>query len=296
MLQGEPDKPNTLVTLVRILAPDETPVAGTLFEPGPESPSLPISVVIASATGVRRRYYDAFAHCLAGSGFRVVTFDYRGVGDSCPPNLRGYRACAKQWSEDVEAVIDWTARRYPKNELSVIGHSIGGILIGTVLNLNLISRIVLVGSQSGYWRLYRTPQKQGWALLWYVVAPVLTWLFGYFPGRILGLGENLPAGVVREFGRWCRHPSYIAGWRPLEVQQQFSRLRVPVLAYSIDDDTTAPLPAVEALLTFYHNARIERRHVMPAEVGANHLGHFGFFRRGPSRALWVETIEWLKQH
>src|SRR3954468_20862539 len=39
-------------------------------------------VVVASATGVLRGYYTAFASWLAGQGFAVVTFDYRGMGDS----------------------------------------------------------------------------------------------------------------------------------------------------------------------------------------------------------------------
>jgi len=292
----EKDESKALVTRLNILALDQTPLAGTLYRPGSATPTLPISVIIGSATGVRRHFYDAYARYLAENGFSVVTFDYRGVGDSCPENLRGYKACARQWGEDFEAVIDWTARHYPQNELAAVGHSIGGILLGTTRNVNLIGRIVLVGSQSGYWRLYKMPQKQAWALLWYVGAPVLTRLFGYFPARMLGFGENLPAGVIGEFGRWCRNPSYIVGCDQGAVKERFSQLRGPVLAYSVDDDTTAPLQTVEALLKWISNAPIKHRHVSPADVGRKKLGHFGFFRRDMCDSLWAETIDWLGRY
>lgn len=291
MSRDEVDKPH--VTLLDFVAQDETRLAGTLYEPGPETPPLPVSIIISSATGVRRRFYDAYARYLAEHGLRVVTFDYRGVGDSCPANLRGYCASAHQWSEDVAAVIEWTARRYPGNKLGAVGHSIGGVLLAAAQNQDLISRIVLVGSQSGYWRLYRTPQKQAWGFLWYVGAPLLTSLFGYFPARMLGLGENLPAGVIRDFGSWCRHPSYIAGFDN-GARERFAKLNSPVLAYSIDDDTTAPRETVDALLTWFSSAPIERRHVVPAEVGRDAIRHFGFFRRGVSGSLWAETIDWFR--
>ena len=42
------------------------------------------SVLVAGAMGVEQRYYAGFARWLAGQGFFVATFDYRGMGRSRP--------------------------------------------------------------------------------------------------------------------------------------------------------------------------------------------------------------------
>jgi predicted alpha/beta hydrolase len=60
--------------------------------------------------GVRQDYYAPFAQWLAGQGWRVTTFDYRGSGDSLPDTpaggLRGYKADLFDWTRDYEAAID----------------------------------------------------------------------------------------------------------------------------------------------------------------------------------------------
>jgi predicted alpha/beta hydrolase len=49
-------------------------------------------VIINSATSVRCRYYSRFASFLFGEGFDVITYDYRGIGESRPVSLRGFDA------------------------------------------------------------------------------------------------------------------------------------------------------------------------------------------------------------
>ena len=70
----------------RIEAPDGHPLAVTLFHP--DTP-VGLSVLIGSATGAPRRYYANFARHLAARGCTVVSFDYRGIGDSIDPMLPG---------------------------------------------------------------------------------------------------------------------------------------------------------------------------------------------------------------
>ena len=63
------------------------------------------SVVIGGAMGVRQAFYEAFATWLAGQGYRVTSFDYRGHGDSLQGSLRQVRADLCDWARDYEAVI-----------------------------------------------------------------------------------------------------------------------------------------------------------------------------------------------
>ena len=66
-------------------------LGGQMWRHAEPSRSRPV-VVIAPATSVHSRYYHRFADHLFQQGFDVLTFDYRGIGHSRPPSLRGFRA------------------------------------------------------------------------------------------------------------------------------------------------------------------------------------------------------------
>jgi predicted alpha/beta hydrolase len=50
------------------------------------------------AMGTTQKYYAAFARWLARQGFLVVTFDYRGTGQSRTGNLREFKADILDWA------------------------------------------------------------------------------------------------------------------------------------------------------------------------------------------------------
>ena len=58
---------------------DGTPISARVYEAAGDAQG---NVVIGGAMGVRQDYYANFAEWLAGQGWRVTTFDYRGSGDS----------------------------------------------------------------------------------------------------------------------------------------------------------------------------------------------------------------------
>ena len=64
------------------------------------------AVLIGGAMGVRQSFYRPFAQWLADQGYVVATFDYRGVGDSRGPSLRGFEADLFAWARDTDAAID----------------------------------------------------------------------------------------------------------------------------------------------------------------------------------------------
>src|SRR6185369_11156839 len=86
---------------VQFTATDGFPLHGTLYEGGADA------ILVASALGVKRRYYDAFAQAANQRGFTVLTFDYRGIGESRPSSLRGFDANMRDWGAiDLPAAID----------------------------------------------------------------------------------------------------------------------------------------------------------------------------------------------
>src|SRR5262245_61297245 len=77
-----------------------------------DATSCRAGVLLVGAMGVDQQYYAAFAEWLAGQGFFVVTFDYRGIGDSRPArfreSLRGFHADVSTWAtRDVPAAVDF---------------------------------------------------------------------------------------------------------------------------------------------------------------------------------------------
>jgi predicted alpha/beta hydrolase len=275
---------------ISIPASDGFLLAGTLYEP--ES-AAGCYVLVASATGVRRRFYDKFARFLCVRGFGVVAFDYRGIGDSKKGSLIGFRASMRDWGEkDLAALIDWTAAR--SDRLMAVGHSAGGQLFGLAPNNRKVAALVAVAAQSGYWGFWPFPRKYLMAALWYAFVPGLTRACGYFPAKRLHLGEDLPAGVAREWARWCRNPVYMIDADRLPERRFFETFRAPIRHYSFEDDAYAPKAAVDYLAGCYCNAPKEARHVRPGDVGAAAIGHFGFFRGKNKCRLWTETAEWLE--
>jgi predicted alpha/beta hydrolase len=71
-------------------------------------PSRPprAGLVIAPAMAVPQSFYAEFAAFLAGQGFRVWTFDYRGIGESWQGSMRRCTADLSDWiTRDYDAVV-----------------------------------------------------------------------------------------------------------------------------------------------------------------------------------------------
>jgi predicted alpha/beta hydrolase len=271
-------------------------LAGTLYEPSAEL-DRGKTVLLASATAVRRRYYHGFARHLADRGLTVLTFDYRGIGDSRPASLKGFRASMRDWgTSDLAGAIAWLTARYPGRPLVGVGHSAGGQLFGLASNNQRLSALLTVGAQHGYWALWPGLRKFAMALLWWIAIPLVTRLFGYFPSRLLGLGAELPKGVALEWASWCRDPAYVNGRHRPPAADAFAAFTGPLRAYSFSDDAYAPPISVDRLAAFYSAATLERRNLTPRDLGVAAIGHFGFFRDDFRSSLWSEAADWLLRH
>jgi predicted alpha/beta hydrolase len=129
-------------------------------------------------------------------------------------------------------------------------------------------------------------------LVTHVVLPGMSRLCGYLPARVFGQGEDLPAGVAREWASWCRHPGYIVG--ALGAQEAYARFTAPIRAYVATDDSYAPARAAEAFLEFYPGSLRKLIPVEPQAAGGGPIGHFGYFRERFKDSLWREAADWLE--
>jgi len=253
------------------------------------------SVVIGGAMGVRQDFYAPFAQWLAGQGWRVTTFDYRGSGESSPAGgtLRGFKADLFDWTRDYEAAIDHAKAALPERPLYLLGHSLGAQLPGLLDNQHQVAGLLSVAGGSGYWRENAPQLKRVVFYFWYVVVPLATRLFGYFPGKKLRKVGDLPAGVVMQWRKWCLTPGYSVGAEGEAVRQRYANARFPVHALSITDDELMTLRGTHTLIDLYENAPSEVERIAPADLGVRRLGHFGPFRREHEAKLWPRMAEWL---
>src|SRR6185369_13508312 len=119
-------------TGMKIAAQDGVSISATFFEPEGKARG---AVLIVPAMSAPQSYYQAFAQWLAGEGYHVATFDYRGTGESREGSLRGYKADIFDWAGlDSAAVLEALAERAAGLPVYWVGHSLGGQILGFLPN------------------------------------------------------------------------------------------------------------------------------------------------------------------
>lgn len=248
-------------------------------------------LIIASATGVKQKYYQKFAEFLSLHQIIVITFDYSGIGKSLYRPIKKQGNNAWDWGRlDLESVINYAAELYPGLKLSIIGHSMGGQLIGLSKASLKLDKVILVAAQSGYWKYWSGFARIKMWLNWYLLFPILISVFGFFPGKKISGMENLPKHVAKQWSQWGRHKDYLLSEIPLD-QTVYQQLDLNFTAYSIEDDSYAPKRAVDWLCQVYANAKMKRIHLDPKEFNTDKIGHFGIFREKFKDSLWVLLLD-----
>ncbi len=260
------------------------------------------AVVINSATAVPRKVYRGFASYLAHRGCAVLTYDYRGIGDSRlpamvgynqPKSLVGFKASMSDWAAlDVTAAVRWMHERYTTLPLAYIGHSFGGQALGLIENNVDVTRALFVASQAATWKLMTPPENyRVYAFMNFIGVP-LARMLGYAPGWV-GIGEDLPKDVFLQWADWVSSPRYLFDSK-LPALANFTRYKGDLRALAFSDDPWATRPAVEMLCGGFSAIKPEVLTVKPSDVGVKAIGHFGFFRPDHRDTLWRGAAEWIQ--
>jgi predicted alpha/beta hydrolase len=268
-----------------VRADDGRDLSITVFEPVRQLRGV---AVVASAMATPAGFYAAFARRLSEHGIRAVTFDYRTAAGS-PEEMRREDADVDRWSADAAAVLAATADDAERDGVPVtwIGHSLGGQIIPFVEHQRLAA-IITIAAGDGYWRRNAPALRRKVPFLWWVVAPVAMAVAGYFPGRRLGLGGDLPSGVLKQWSRWCRHPEYLQIDHP-DAPELFAAVTAPITALSFSDDEVLSSESTRFLLGLYTGSEQVRHDLSPSELGVDRIGHHGFFRKQHA-GLWDELV------
>jgi predicted alpha/beta hydrolase len=258
------------------------------------------AVLINAGAGISYRYYDHFAEYLSSNGATVLAYDYRGIGKSRPRSLKGFSASVEDWGDkDCAAALELLAKRFVGIPIVVVGHSIGGFVTGFVRNGELINRLIMVGGHTGFWRDYARAKRLRMYVMWHVMMPVLTRIFGFFPGRMLRMSEDIPAGAAMEWAN-RRHPDFWWNVRTTsgaldivrieDALARFRAIRVPLIAIRFSDDPFATMEATQRILDLFSNCPATNVELGPESTNLQHIGHFGFFRRRFRETLWPVVL------
>lgn len=249
---------------------------------------------INSALAVPRRYYSKFAHYLAEQGFSVVTYDYRGSGDSLHGLAKHCKATFRELGEcDMAAATAYVKKKFPNQRHVVIGHSAGAALYGLAANCTEVDALLGIAAPSAFQGHYDYPHRFVIGLFFNVLIPLATPAFGYFPGQYFGVGP-LPPAIAQQWRRWSRHKDYVTDSDGTPLREYYHRFRAPLRFLHIADDKLyGPLRSVQAVAGFYVNAPRQIVSVAPRDIGVRKIGHFGFFRNTMPRLVWDNAARWL---
>lgn len=185
--------------------------------------------MISSATGVRKEFYFKFAQFVlqreidtdsssASSSSIVICYDYRGIGNSFPPENTNKDASlvsariSEEWSNrDFVGVLAFSRKIRPANEVLLVGHSVG-IHILAFLDEQItgcIKRILSVSAQNAFLGMNKDSltwmgSVRTWTTIGYLF-PLLTRMAGKFPAKSFNMFEDLPKDVALEWFNYCRH-------------------------------------------------------------------------------------------
>ncbi len=249
-------------------------------------------LVVGGATAVPQGFYKRFAEHAARRGFDVLTLDYRGIGQSAPPTLKGFRMNYLDWGRlDLAAAVQ--AMRQDGMPLYLVGHSFGGHALGLLPEPDAVAGAWTFATGAG-WHGWMPPLERLRVLfMWRVLGPVWTRMAGYLPWSRLGMGEDLPLDVYRQWRHWCRFPRYFFDDPEMsDVTRRFAEVRFPIVAANALDDAWAPPASRDAFMAGYRGSDVRAVTIDPRQSRLGAIGHMGYFR--PRAApLWDEALDWF---
>jgi predicted alpha/beta hydrolase len=254
------------------------------------------TIILSSATGVKKEFYINFASFLVSHGYTVLLYDYRGIGGSAPMDLRTMDAYMHEWgTKDMKAVLDYLVHEKGLTDIIWLGHSVGAQLVGFLDDTRYIRKVVSINSALGYWGYFPFPMNWLIWLLWYFIGPLMIRIYGYGVMNKIGWGENLPKNILLEWRDWCLNKTYFSGSlkRVLQVDQ-FSRFTIPITAVYMSDDFIANDITVPLMMNFFPNSPQKIMKLSVREHTRDQVGHTGIFREKFKNSLWPVLVDVIK--
>ncbi len=279
--------------MVNIPATDKYLISAKIYAANPLLTKNKV-LVINSATAVDKQLYHHYATFMAEKGYHAITYDYRGIAASRPKKLKGFKASFTDWGQkDFTGVIDFVKKEFPKHKIVVLGHSIGGTIIGMTEKNKEISGIITIGAQTAYYKDWAKNQKTKIYILWHILFPIITKLYGYFPGKKLGMLEDVPKGVIDQWHHRRKHVDMKTQMEENGSQFFYKDYVGKLLSLWIEDDPIGTEKAIKRIHDVFVKSKKEIEMIALNSIPTHKIGHFGFFSRKYKDTLWTKTLTWF---
>jgi predicted alpha/beta hydrolase len=250
----------------------------------------PYPVLLCPATGITAQFYHRFNLWLAQQGYDVLCFDFRGIGDSLKGSLKDSKASIVQWGQlDISAAIETLLAQTKADKVILLGHSAGGQLLGIVPNYEKVAKVIAVSGSTGHVKGLKGRTKLLAPVMFNMIFPLTNLTLGYGATNAIGMGENLPKAVAREWAQFCSKPGYVinAIGKTISKDQDFHQdINQPITAIWSSDDEIATEANVKDLLRLYPNANTKHIELNPAHYGHKAIGHMLMFKSSHQN-LWT---------
>ena len=244
-------------------------------------------VLICPATGITQHFYQAFAEWLATQGYDVLSFDFRGIGRSLHGPVSKSEASIVNWGQlDIPAAIDTLLCKTQAEQVILLGHSAGGQLLGIVPNYQKVAKVIAVSGSTGHVKGLKGKTKLLAPVMFNVIFPLARITKGYGPTQAIGMGENLPKDVAKQWAQFCSKPGYVMNAMGKTVFEDYhAEIDCPITVLWSSDDEIATAANVKDLLRLYPNADTQMIELKPKSYNHKTIGHMLMFKKSHQN-LW----------
>lgn len=236
-------------------------------------------LILLPALGIRASFYRKLAFGLAENGVTSVVVEQRGNGESPYRPGRQHKFTLFDYlSEDIAAVTDWCRQQFPDRPVYIGGHSLGGHMASIAAGENPKSYAGVVHLACGFPYHKDFPQPaSGFVKLLIAIIPMLTAVFGYYPGHWFKFGGREFRGLMMDWRNWARFGRYAVN-RIEDADDKVAAYKGKALSIAFEKDSLATHEAIERSRRALRGARLTRLKLGRAEQG-DFLGHVEWGKR-----------------
>ena len=269
----------TAYEIIKVTCSDNYDLTARFYPAQTEEALAPI--LICPATGITTNFYHSFAVWLAEQGHPVMSFDFRGIGGSLYGKLKDSKASIQDWGQlDIPAMIDALIKKTGAEQIKMIGHSAGGQLLGIVPNHDKVSRLVSIAGSTGHVKDLKGRTKLLAPVMFNLIFPIARYTIGYGPTSKIGMGEDLPKDVAKQWAQFCSKPGYVANAIGKTIFDDYhAEVKTPITVLRASDDEIASEANVKDLLRLYPNTPTNIIEVKPSEYNHSSIGHMMMFKK-----------------
>ena len=275
---------------VTVTCTDGYSLSGRFYQSKQSTKNLPI--LLCPATGITQGFYHNFIEWLTEQGSDVLVFDFRGIGDSLYSSLRDSNASIQDWGLlDIPAAIQTLLEKTGQEQVTLLGHSAGGQLLGIVSNYEKVAQVIAISGSTGHVKGLKGRTKRMAPVMFNLVFPVSTLIKGYGATKMLGMGENLPKNVAKQWAQFCSKPGYVMNAIGKTIFEDYhAKVNCPITVYWSSDDEIATEANVKDLLRLYPNANTDMIELEPQKHNHKAIGHMMMFKKSHQN-LWPIMAE-----